>query len=122
MVMEYSKKTNTNSWREFGLAFNANSMTVVLEHEDKLIGYCNGEIDRDNVLLLNHGFLRRGVRVENVDVLMELIFVKMTEYLQGTRVEKMVLHHRGPTRLWEKWGFKESSLKIYEKDMGGIYG
>jgi hypothetical protein len=119
MVMEYSKKTKSDPWREFGLAFASHSTTVVLEHDGVLIGYCNAEIDRDHNLFLNHGFLRRGVRVENVDVLMELIFFKMTDHLNNPPT-KMIMHHRGPTKLWQKWGFSESKLKIYEKDMGGI--
>jgi hypothetical protein len=119
MVMEYAAKTRTDTWTEFGRAFSAHSITVVLEHGGRLIGYCNAEIDRDGNLYLNHGFLRRGVRVDNVDVLMELIFFKMTDNMGDNRPKKMLMHHRGPTKLWQRWGFKESPLKIYEKDMGG---
>jgi len=120
MVMEYAAKTKSDPWREFGIAFSAHTNTILLVHDNQYIGYCNGEVDRDNNLLLNHGFLRHGVRVDRVDVLMELIFIRMTDNIVGERPGKMLMHHRGPTRLWERWGFELSPLKIYEKDMGGI--
>jgi len=122
MVCEYARKTKKDEWQEFGKVFNNSTTTVVLENDGSLIGYCNAEIDRDGNLLLNHGFLRRGIRVDYVDALMELIFFKMTDHLGGNKPTKMLMHHKGPDKLWEKWGFQVSTMKIYERDMGGNNG
>jgi len=118
MVMEYAERTGKNKWECFGEAFSPMSLSIMFKHKvlGVYIGYCSIKHMDDNTLFFNHGLMLHPV--SDPANLMANIHTKILACNMAAP-KKLIIHSELPSRLWRNWGFKESKVKIFERDMGG---
>lgn len=118
MVMEYAERSGKNKWECFGEAFSPTSLTILLKNKliDVYCGYCNLNIMDDNTLFFNQGLMLSPI--QDPANLMRNIYNKIL-LCNANAPGKLIIHSALPGKLWKRWGFSESKIKIYERDMGG---
>lgn len=124
MVQEYCNKSGYNFCKELDVAFAYDSKTVIIIQERDgqyyPIGFaCGTYIKSSDQFFLEQGFLVKPV--DRPDLLMDNIYNTLCEVFEA-KPSKIVLHSDLPGRLWTRYGFKESPVKIYEREMGGCDG
>lgn len=118
MVMEYAERSGKEKWECFGEAFSPMSLTVLFKNKliDMYFGYCSIKHMDDDTLFFNQGLML--YPIEDPANLMANIHAKILTCNVSTP-GKLIIHSDLPGRLWRNWGFSESKVKIYERDMGG---
>lgn len=118
MVMLYADRTGKNAWKCFGEAFSSNNISLVFKNKnnDEFVGYCTVSIHDDGTLFFHHGLVL--IKLDSVSDFMARIFHYVSSMVPG-QLNRIELHSELPARLWHKWGFTESNVKIYERFMGG---
>jgi hypothetical protein len=114
IVMLYADATNKNPWECMAYVFNPAKHTVIMWAKEKIIGYINTEIVYDNELFINHAFVK--YPVENKPKLLDDMIKKIGEKL-NYNFTYAIMHSDKPKRLWTQWGFTETDMIVYRREV-----
>jgi hypothetical protein len=114
VVMFYADATEKNPWECMAYVFNPLHHTVIIWEGHKIIGYISTELLEDNQLFIYHAFCKYGVvdKPKLLDDMIKLIGKKL-----NYNFPVVTMHSDRPSRAWEKWGFKQSKMIIYEREV-----
>ena len=113
-VMFYADFTQKNPWECMGYVFNQNHHTIIIWYDNKIIGYISTEVTGDGELFIHHACCKYWVKNKPklLDDMIKMIGAKLQFCFP-----KAIMHSERSGRAWEKWGFKQSDMIIYEREV-----